>query len=304
MALDMDQLIDRRRLKRRLLLWRVAAIALAVAAVAAVAGRFGLEGIDRDHVALLAVEGVILDDSKREAALDRVASDPNAKALILRINSPGGSVVGGESLYLALRRVAAHKPVVAVMGDVAASAGYMIALGADRIVARAGTVTGSIGVVMWSTDVTGLLEKLGVKAETVKSAPLKAQPNPMEPFTPEARVAIRSVVDDFFGLFLDMVAERRAMARERALALADGRVFTGRQALTAGLVDAIGGDVEARDWLADRLGLPELPPVIPVRIADDEAPWNRIFDDLVGKAVFSERLRLDGLVSLWHPDLR
>ncbi len=301
MSFEADQLIDRRRLKRRLAFWRVVGVLGVVVAVAVAAGRLAPWSTG-DYVAHLTVEGIILDDLARNDALQAVAEDDSARALIVYLDSPGGSVVGGESLYRSLRAVAERKPVVAVMGDLATSAGYMTAIGADRIFARAGSLTGSIGVIMQSADITGLLDKLGIKPETVKSAPLKAQPNPMEPFTPEAREATKEVVLDFFNLFVDMVAERRAMERERVLVLADGRVFTGRQALDAGLIDEVGGEAEARNWLADQHGISATLPLHVVEIRYDDGVWREFLGSMLGKTVFSERLRLDGLVSLWHPE--
>lgn len=303
MSLDADRLLDRRRLKRRLTFWRIAAILVLIALAVVAAGRFR-DVVPGAYVARLTVEGIILDDAERDAALEAVATDASAKALVVHINSPGGSVVGGESLYRGLRAVAAAKPVVAVMGDLATSAGYMTALGADRIFARAGSVTGSIGVIMQSADITGLLDKLGIKPEIIKSAPLKAQPNPFEPFTPPAREATRQVVMDIFGLFVDLVAERRAMPRETVMGLADGRVFTGRQAKSDGLIDEVGGEAEARRWLADAKGVAQTLPVRPVEIAREDGLWRRLLESSVGKVVFSERLRLDGLISVWHPDVR
>lgn len=303
MSLDADRLIDRRRLKRRLTFWRLAAIVAIVGLIAMAVGRYA-DGVSGAYVAKLTVEGIILDDADRTAALEAIGRDDRAKALVVYIDSPGGSVVGGESLFRGLRAVAAAKPVVAVMGDLATSAGYMAAIGADRVFARAGSVTGSIGVIMQSADVTGLLDKLGIKPEIIKSAPLKAQPNPLEPFSAEAREATRVVVADIFELFVDLVVERRNMAREQVLVLADGRVFTGRQAKANGLVDDLGGEAEARRWLAEVHGLPEELPTHPVEIAREDGWWRAFLESVVGKSVFSERLRLDGLVSVWHPDGR
>jgi protease-4 len=169
----------------------------------------------------------------------------------VRIDSPGGTVGGGEDLFRLLRRIAAKKPVVAVFGNLGTSGTYMTALGADRIFARKGSITGSIGVILQSADVTGLLEKLGVKSISVKSSPLKAQPNPMEPLSKDVRKATEALIEDLFSMFVDMVAKRRDMAPARARALADGRVFSGRQGLKVGLIDAIGGEEEARAWLSD-----------------------------------------------------
>lgn len=300
MALDADHILERRRYKRRLAFWRVAAVVALVAAVAAAVGRF--HG-GKDYVSRLDVDGLILDDRDRDRALAELARDEDARALIIRIDSPGGTVVGGEALYRNLRAVAEKKPVVAVMGGTATSAGYMTALGADHIIASPGSLTGSIGILLQTADVTGLLEKLGIKAETIKSSPLKAQPNPLEPFTPEAREAVRSVVLDLYDMFVDMVSERRSIPREKVLGLADGRVFTGRQALSNGLIDALGSESEARDWLAETHKILRSLPVKDLKIVHEGEPWRDLLGSVVGKALLSERLRLDGLISLWQPVL-
>ena len=300
MALDADHILERRRYKRRLAIWRVVAVVALVLAVGAAVGRFHVGG---DYVSRLDVDGLILDDRDRDRALAALARDEGARALIIRIDSPGGTVVGGEALYRNLRAVALKKPVVAVMGGTATSAGYMTALGADHIVASPGSLTGSIGVLLQTADVTGLLEKLGVKAETVKSNPLKAQPNPLEPFTPEAREAVRSVVLDLYAMFVDMVSERRSIPRDKVLVLADGRVFTGRQALSNGLIDALGSETVARDWLAETHKIGRTLPVKDLKIVHEGEPWRDLLGSVFGKTLLSERLRLDGLISLWQPDL-
>ena len=301
---DPDSLIDRRRLKRHVSFWRILAIILAVAAVAAGAGRLGLyEG--RDHVAVLEIKGIITTDRDRERALMKLADDSRAKALLVRIDSPGGTVVGGESLFRQLRAVAAKKPVVAVMGEMAASGGYMVALAAERIFAREGTITGSIGVILQSADVTGLLAKLGIQPEAIKSAPLKAVPSPLEKLTPEGRAATQVLVDDMYAMFQDMVAASRNLPPVKVHELADGRVFTGRQALANGLIDQIGGEPEARAWLATR-GVPQYLPARRLDIPREDDFLSGMTDSMIrvltGKTYLSERLTLDGLVALWHPD--
>jgi protease-4 len=177
----------------------------------------------------------------------------------------------------------------------------MVAIAADRIYARDGTITGSIGVIMQTTEITGLLDKLGIKAEAIKSGPLKAAPSPFEPMTEEVRRATQRVVADIFGFFVDLVSERRGIARDAVLALADGRVFTGRRAVADRLVDAIGGETEALDWLARERSVARN---LPVRDIGNEGELERLFGDLSSlarKVVFSERLSLDGLISVWHP---
>ena len=306
MPLPTDTAVDRRRLKKSLTLWRaIGIVALAAAAILA------FEEIETvrawtggNYVGRLSVEGIIFQDRAREEALAAFAKDPRAKALVVEIDSPGGTVVGGESLFLALREVAARKPVVAVVGEMAASGGYMVALGADRIFARGGSITGSIGVILQTVDATELLSKLGVKPESVKSGPLKAQPNPLEPFTEDARRATEEIVADSYRMFFDMVADRRGLAPDAARVLADGRIFTGRQAAANGLIDALGGEDEARAWLAEAHGVPLSLPSRDVAIRRKDDLWSGLIGGMVGKTLFSERLRLDGLISLWHPDTR
>jgi protease IV len=303
MALDADYLVDRRRLKRRLFLWRGLAIIAVIAGVAAGVGRF--TGIaNSDYIARVTVSGVIIDDDKRRRLLQRLARDLNARAVIVHINSPGGTVVGGEALYQAVREIARRKPVVAVLGELATSAGYMVALAGNRIIARNGTITGSIGVIMQTTEITGLLKKLGIATEAVKSGPFKAVPSPLEPMTPAVRRVAQSLVDDMFKMFVDLVAERRNISASAALALADGRVYTGRLAREKNLIDGIGGEAEAIDWLVKQSKLPPGLPVRDVRIDRDVSEWFEYFESMGRKAVFSERLTLDGLISVWQPDLR
>ncbi|MBM3580936.1 MAG: signal peptide peptidase SppA [Alphaproteobacteria bacterium] len=304
MTLDSDAYVDRRRLKRGLLFWRLAA--LAAAAVAAVVGlaRFDGRYLLTDYVARLEVDGLILHDPRRDEMLADIAGDDRVKALIVRIDSPGGTFVGSEALHRALRRVAEAKPVVAVMDGVATSGGYMAAIAADHIVAARGTITGSIGVIFQTADVTGLLDKIGIKPETFKSGPLKAQPNPFEPVSPAVRETTEGFVRELHGMFVDMVAERRGLDRPQVAAIADGRIFSGRHAVDLKLVDSIGDEAEARDWLSESRSVARTLPVRKVALKRERELWREMFDETVGKALFSERLRLDGAIAVWHPSLR
>jgi len=303
MSLDTDQIVDRRRLKRRLTFWRIAAVVAVIGIVVLALGR-DEPLVGRDYIARLAVQGIIFDDQNRHQLLKELSEDDNVKALIIRINSPGGTVVGGEALYHSVRKFAKKKPVVTVMGETATSAAYMVAIATDHIFAHAGTITGSIGVLMQTADVTKLLEKIGIKPETIKSGRLKAQPNPLEPFTTKAREAIQNVVLDLYGLFVGMVKDRRKLSAAKTRKLADGRVFTGRQALKNGLLDAIGGEAEARQWLAKQREIALKLPVRDVGVRHLSESWRELFGEIIGKIVFSERLRLDGPISVWHPAMR
>jgi protease IV len=306
MPLEADLLIDRRRLKRRLALWRGLAVLLLAGAAALALVRGGetpLLGttLIGGSVSRLAVDGFIGDDRKLIEAIDKLAKDGSTRALIVAIDSPGGSVGGGEALHAALQRVRAAKPVVAVMRGTAASAGYMVALASDRILAREATVTGSIGVILQTVEASDLLARLGVRPEIIASGPLKDQPSPFHPLSPEGRASLTGVITDLHDQFVGMVVAGRQMAEPAVRALADGRVLTGRQALAAGLVDAIGGEPEARAWLAAER---QVPADLPVREIDVRGMAERVFGAALGglaKSLISEWLGVDGFRLLWHP---
>lgn len=302
MSLEADLLADRRRLRRRLTLWRALAILALFGALGLVASLRGAEGLPgTQHVLRLPVSGFIAEDRRVLRALERAAGDANVAALIVAIDSPGGTMAGGEALHAALRRVAERKPVVAVMGATAASAGYMAALPAHRVIARESSVTGSIGVLLQSFDLSELLERAGVRAQVIASGPLKDQPSLFRPLSEEGRAALERVTQDLHAQFVAMVAAGRRMDAARARALADGRVFTGRQALEAGLVDAIGGEREARAWLAAERQVPES---LPVRDVETRGTAERLISRVVEgvmKSLLSEWLGVDAPRALWQP---
>ena len=298
-----DALVDRRRLKRGLGLWR------AVAVVAALAALFlGLREVAEDalpgagaHVARIEISGGITADRRLLDALDAARRDRNVAAVLLAIDSPGGGVAAGEMLHAAIARLAAEKPVVALLGGTAASAGYMIALPAARILAREATVTASIGVVLQTVEVSELLRSLGVRAEALTSGRLKGQPSPFAPLTEEARAALRAVIDDLHGQFVAMVVAARGLPEARVRELADGGIMTGRQAVAAGLVDAIGGEREARAWLSAERGVADSLPVrdaTPRRRAEE---WLGASLGAMLKSLFAEWLGVDLGTGLWQP---
>jgi protease-4 len=303
MSLESDLLLDRRRLKRRLVFWRVfSVLALVVAALAGVRG-VGFPHLGA-HIARVTVNGLITEDRKLTEAIDGLADDSQVKAVILSIDSPGGSVSGGETLHDALVRVAARKPVVAVMGGLAASAGYMIAVPANRIFARDSTLTGSIGVLLETGEVSGLLGKLGIGAEVVRSGPLKDEPSLVRPLSPAGRDVLQGIVNDMYDQFVGMVATGRHMDPDKVRALGDGRAYTGRQALALGLVDAIGGEREARAWLAADKGVSDSLPVEDLSLSGYAS---RALSGQLGgmlqilwKTLISQSLSLDGAWAVWH----
>ena len=307
MALETDLLVDRRRLKRRLLIWRTVAVLAVVACALLVVGR-GPVGAGRPHIARLTLSGVITEQSKLTEAVQKLADDNATKALIVSIDSPGGSVAGGEAFHDAIARVAEKKPVVAVMGGLGASAGYMVAVPAARIFAREATLTGSIGVLLQTGEVSGLLSKIGVTADAIVSGPLKDQPSFTQPISPEGRRVLQGLVMDMYDQFVGLVAAGRHMDAARVRELGDGRAYTGRQALKLGLIDAIGGERDAREWLDAERGVSG---DLSVEDVGSDGWAERTFGsdadgllDLALKTVLSQRLRLDGAWAVWHPEMQ
>jgi protease IV len=312
-----DDMIDRRRLRRKLSFWRALTFVVAAAAIFALSWWGFGEGrlVSSPHIAKIKIEGTILEDEDLLNRLKRVSEADAVQGVILAINSPGGTTAGGEAIYRAVRELAEQKPVTAQVGTLATSAGYMIASATDHIVARQSSIIGSIGVLVQIPNVTGLLEKLGIEVVEVKSSPLKAEPSPFNPTTEEERAMIRALVMDSYDWFVDLVTDRRPLSRVQVRQLADGSVFTGRQALELKLVDQLGGEDEALEWLKGR-GVDTELRVIEWRPRRDRSVFwlagsqDRNFFDGLGHSLTAELLRrlgadrifLDGLLSVWQPE--
>jgi protease-4 len=310
MISEAELIVDRRRLKRSLTWWRVAAVLLAVAAIVALIWTPGNFKSFEDHIARIRIDGLITGDQPTLDLLEKVAANTKVKGVILRIDSPGGTTAGSEAIYEAVRVIAKDKPVVAVMDTVAASGGYITAIAADRIVARGNTITGSIGVIFSFPEVSKLLDTLGIRIEELKSGELKAEPSPYRPVSDKVRAVSMEMVKDGYDWFTGLVAERRGLDIARVRELADGRVYTGRQAIAVKLIDALGGEDVAVTWLeSERKLTPGLDIVdwAPSRTGDATgfgfaaaAAVLRALG-LEGLADGAARAKLDGLLVLWHP---
>jgi protease IV len=315
-----DYLAERRILRRKLSYWRIAAFAALILGVAVAGLRF--LGPDASlgftpHIARFAIEGIITGDQETLKLIKKIEDSKSAEAVLITIDSPGGTTSGAERLYDALRRLSAKKPTVAVVGSMAASGGYIAALGTDRIVSLGNALVGSIGVLVQYPNFAKLLDTVGVKMEDVKSSPLKASPNGFEPTSPEARAALASLVGDSFTWFKSLVKERRVMTDEQLLTVADGRVFTGRQAKDLNLVDGLGGEREAIAWLQQEKNIAK---DLPVRDWKQERTLERLgilsysarAAEILGFGGLSLALdraahaaqehMLDGLLSIWQID--
>ena len=322
MSFDTDVIVDRRRMRRKLTFWRVLAVLVAIAAVVAIASvtRRGdnLLASGGDYIARIKISGLIRNDQDRVDALKKLEKS-SAKAVIVRINSPGGTTAGSEQLHAALRQVAAAKPLVVVVDGLAASGAYIAAMSSDHIVAQETSLVGSIGVIFQFPNVSQLLNTVGVKVEEIKSSPLKAAPNGYEPTSPEARAAIESLVKDSYDWFRNMVRDRRHMDDETLQRVADGRVFTGHQGIDLKLVDQLGNEQTALDWLAKEKGVKADTPVrdfdlkprfsdlsmlhLTTRLVLEAVGLGSLAArlDALGSLQAVERLNLDGLLALWHP---
>ena len=320
MSLDADAIVDRRRMRRKLTFWRVSALLIALLALVGLAaalvpgGRLTAPGA---YIARIKVQGLIRGNQDRVAAIERLAKS-RARAVIVHIDSPGGTTAGSEQLYDSLRALQANKPMVVVVDGLAASGAYIAAISAEHIIAHDTSLVGSIGVLFQYPNFTDVLKTIGIKVEEIKSSPLKAAPNGFEPTSPEARAAIAAIVTDSYAWFKDLVKDRRQMSDAQLAAVADGRVFTGRQGVGLKLVDSLGNEKTALAWLEKEKKVPASTPVrdysLEPRFSElsflHVAAWafeavglNAIAHRIEawGAVQAIERLNLDGLLALWHP---
>jgi protease-4 len=319
MSLDSDLIVDRRRIRRKLTFWRVLAAVILIASVAIIGmvlspggrGTFSTAG----SIARVNIEWLIQSNQDRVEALERLEKS-QATAVIVHINSPGGTTAGSEQLYDSLTRLKAKKPMVVVVEGLAASGGYIAAIAADHIVAQQSSLVGSIGVLFQFPNVSELLKTVGVKVEEVKSSPLKAAPNGFEPTSPEARDALDALVKDSYAWFKGLVKERRGMDDAQLDKVSDGRVFTGRQAVDLKLIDQLGDEKTAVAWLVEQKNVKKDLPIRNYQLAPRFSDLSflrsaaSITLDALGLGGIArqiemsqaiDRLGLDGMLALWSP---
>jgi protease-4 len=320
MTLEADSLAERRRLKRRVRFWRIGAILLAVSAIVFAFGAYNRDfmaqlGIN-PHVARISVEGFIADDKRQIKLLSDLAENENVTGVILHVNSPGGTTAGAESLYEALRKLAGKKPVVAVFGTAATSAAYLAGIAADHIVARGNTITGSVGVILQWAEISDLLQNWGINVQEVRSGDLKAVPSPFSPPDQASRALVQELVRESREWFVALVAERRKLGPSQLIPVRTGKIYSGRQALAAGLIDQIGGEEAALAWLQEQHDVSPESQIIDWKV-EDSSESSFLMKSAAGFAanlfgISADRIssllgdnnslnQLDGLVSLWHP---
>ena len=320
MSLDADAIVDRRRMRRKLTFWRVGALLIALIALTGLVAALvpGSRLVPTgNYIARIKVQGLIRGNQDRVEALDRLGRS-RARAVIVHIDSPGGTTAGSEQLFDSLRALQAKKPMVVVVDGLAASGAYIAAISADHIIAHDTSLVGSIGVLFQYPNFTQVLKTIGIQMEEIKSSPLKAAPNGYEPTSPEARAAIEAIVLNSYAWFKDLVKNRRRMDDAQLAAVADGRVFTGRQGVALKLVDGLGNEKTALAWLEKEKKVPASTPVRDVSLEPQfgelsflhVAAWTF---EAVGLSAIAHRieawggvqsieeLNLDGLLALWHP---
>ena len=317
--LETETVLDRRRMRRSVSLWRAAGIGGVALAIGAL--MFGTSGISalsgQKQIARVTIEGTITEDRDQLKMLKDISDDAHVSGVLLFVNSPGGTTTGGEALYEALRELSKKKPVVAQFGTIAASAAYIAGLGTDHIVARGNTITGSVGVIVQWPEFVQLMDKIGVKVNEIKSGPLKATPSPFEPLDAGGRKVAEGMVADGFKWFLSLVETRRGIKPSDVPGLVEGRIFSGREALEVKLVDQIGGEDDAVKWLKDVKNVdkdakvvdwkPETPSMYGFKAMAGQAAGSavsagvrQLAGQLLGDRSISN-LGLDGLLSVWHP---
>ena len=229
------------------------------------------------HIARIKIDGPIFDDFSLNGLIYKLALDVNVKAVVIHINSPGGSVVGAESTFEALSHLSKEKPLVSVLGETATSGGYLIAVATDQIISRSNTLTGSIGVILQYPNVSNLLKNIGVDINTLRSSDLKASINPFEQPTPKAIEEHKQVIDETFLWFKELVEKKRKLSDINLEKISSGGVFTGRKAKKLGLVDVIGGEREAVKYLEEKIGVGGLPLVDWVSSKESSSLFDLIF---------------------------
>ncbi len=301
MSVSAEAILARLKYLSSLRKWKITAYILALILVLSFYVNMVEKTPSKSYVARVEINGVILEDLERDAKFAEIKKNDEIKAVILHINSPGGGLVGAENIYEVFKDISSTKPVVVTMGTVAASAAYYIALAGEQIFARKGTLTGSIGVILQTVEVTELAEKLGIKLLNFKSSPFKAMPNPMEKMTAETNQYLQETIEDNYRIFYELVKERRKIADSELKKIANGRIYTGTQSVKNKLIDAIGGEKEALEWLSKNKNIES-----DIKVKKYENHKQKAFiKKILGKIdlyehFFSDKIENVGFLSIWN----
>ena len=255
-----DYIIDRYKLKNSVNKWKFIALILLLIALFTIFYHKddGVSRIKSDYIASIDITGMLMQNKETIKSLNKIANDSNIKAVLVNINSSGGTGVGGESLYREFRKIAEKKPIVASIGEIGASAAYMAAIGTDRIYAYDISLVGSIGVIIMNIEVSELAKKHGINLELIKSSPLKGIPNYFEKLNGQQKEYIQSFVNESNKFFIELVKKRSSLSEADLKKVSDGRIFTGSKANKLKLIDQIGDGADAVKWLQSKENLKNL----------------------------------------------
>ncbi len=299
--------------RRRLFLWRIFSFLLAMSLLYIFFNNPKTNISSQPHIANYTISGLLVDADQILEDLEYLEFEDNVRAIIITVDSPGGTTVSAEEIFLKIRSISSNKPIVVVMKNIATSGAYLFSIGADRIFARENTITGSVGVLLQWARIDQGLEKLGIEMKEVKSGKLKAEPDLFGESDEEAMALTQKIVDETYTWFLNLVKERRKVEDNAISQISDGRIFTGRQALELNLIDEIGGNREAKFWLIENR---EINTDLEILIYDQNKSNNfielsvaKVMDYFNINSSYGDRLKknlslinIDGLLSIWqHP---
>ena len=255
-----DYIIDRYKLKNSLNKWKFLALVFLLISIFTIFYHKSdsVSKIKPNYIANIEISGMILQNQEMIKSLNKLANDNNVKAVLVNINSTGGTGVGGESLYRELRRIAKNKPVVASIGEIGTSAGYMVALGTDRIFAYDISLVGSIGVIIMNFEINELAKKHGINFELIKSSPLKGVPNYFEKLDNQQKEYVQNLANESNQYFIKLVKNRRNLSEEDLKAVSNGKIFIGTKAMKLKLIDQVGDMNDAINWLKQKDDLKNL----------------------------------------------
>ena len=300
--------------RRKLFLWRIFSFILVISLLYIFFNNPKTNISSQPHIANYTISGLLVDADQILEDLEYLEFEDNVKAIIITVDSPGGTTVSAEEIFLKIRSISSNKPIVVVMKNIATSGAYLFSIGADRIFARENTITGSVGVLLQWVRIDRGLEKLGIEMKEVKSGKLKAEPDFFGESDEEAMALTQKIVDETYTWFLNLVKEHRKVEDHAISQMSDGRIFTGRQALELNLIDEIGGNREAKSWLIENR---EINTDLEILIYDQNKSTNfielsvaKIMDYFNINSSYGDSLKnnlslinIDGLLSIWqHPN--
>jgi protease-4 len=307
MSLPPEIIMERKKNRSKLALWQFGAIIAITVAVASIFGKKDFKAITpsaitTNYIASITIDDeMIIENDKRDKIIAGLKDDKYAKAVIVNLNCPGGTAVGSEIIYKILRDIGKEKPVVSVMNSIATSGAYMIALAGDYILAHNTTLTGSIGVLIRSFEATELADKVGIKFINLKTNQNKAALSPTEKLTPEVEAVVMESLLDTYDYFTSLVIERRKLSREEVDRVADGRVFTGNQALKLKLIDAIGTQKDAVEWLKKNKNIPATLEVKEVSLRVKPTILEELLGEISGKIKTQFSSSAKGFLMIYNP---